>query len=219
MGWFRKQKDDYLKMALQSYANNILRYTTDSFETSQYTSWGKGAMSVIGTFTRLGRAAGTSTETMLPNNLNSAKLVLECSIQPMISFWYHVITPKGVSAKKKEEARRISLTNVQTFLGLSSEHRIELYVNLDRELQCFLNGKVKIPARYIDVFCQRYWECITGEQVVDWSKLQFPLKSHQQFIDACHEGKRCDFIDQITFMAGFMTSPTLMLKEFNKLYK
>jgi hypothetical protein len=129
---------------------------------------------------------------MTPDSLDKAKLLLELGIQTMISLWFYDWESQEKESHSNEEwemARKIALGDVQKFLGISSEDSIKLYLGFDRELQSALNRERTFAAlEYMDMFYQRFRECSTGEQIIDWSRLQFPLGAEEYRL-LVNEGK------------------------------
>jgi len=223
MGLFGRKKTDYRKVALDMYLDNIYKAAGSQFEYSQWYSWGVGANAIFEGFKKIPGCE------MIPDSLDKAKLLLEVGIQAMISLWYHSWeSQESHSDEEKEMAREISLRNVQTFLGLSSEDAIKLYLGFDRELQECLSGKYRDPDKlklhgtYVAVFCERCWECVTGEQIVDWSKLQFPTESYEEFVNACHKGKQHDIYEPLKTLiiwGVILTSGKPMFDTFTRMHK
>jgi len=211
MGRFGKEKTDYLRIALVTYLDNIYAATENQFEYSVWYSWGVGGYAI---FEGLKEIPGCE---MTPDSLDKAKLLLEVGIQAMISSWYHNLdSQESHSAEEKELARKVALGNIQTFLGISSEDSIKLYLGFDRELQNVLKGEDNAersaPFYYVHMFYIRCQECIRGEQIVDWNKLQFPVKAWLEVVGAFYKpfrgldsvSTRLKVWAAITFAASFM---------------
>jgi hypothetical protein len=219
MGLFGKNKVDYCQAALSMYLGNIYKAAENQFEYSLWYSWGMGATAV---FEGLKKILGCE---MTPDSLDKAKHLLEAGIQPMISLWYHNWeSQENHSSKEKERVRKISLANVQTLLSISSEDSIKLYLGLDKQLKLSLKGSE--PYYYVDyvgLFYQRCRECITGEQIVDWTKLNFPIESSVQVLGACHAGKYQDFknpaLDPIQAFVVITKAGAFMMDEFKRVHK
>jgi len=228
MGLFGKGKADYLRAALDMYLDNISRAAESQFEYSvEYHSWGVGAYAIFEGLKEVPRCK------MTPDRLDKAKLLLEVGIQAMISFWYHNLdSQESHSAEEKELARKVALGNVQTFLGINSEDSIELYLGFDRELQRYLSkeGNVEhnLPNYYVSLFYKRCLECITGEQIFDWGKLQFPIESEAKVIQAVYK-KDYGFKEQISVSLhpvdslkawfAIMSAVNFMFDEFRRVHE
>ena len=184
MNIFQKKKRDYIHDAFEVYRNAISRATENQYEVAVWWSWLAGAIELCEELKKIPEWRLT------PDNLDSAKLLLEVYIQPMITCWFRSWeSQESHSDEEKAEARSIAFRNVQTFLGISSEDSIKLYLGFDREFQALLNHERATPSYYMGMFHQRCCECVTSDQIVDWGKLQFPIESYGQFLEACQKDK------------------------------
>jgi hypothetical protein len=213
---FSKGKVPYWsEAALRIYVTRAFEYAENSFMSSMWCSWALGGVALFG-YDGFGG---------IPDNLDKAKLTFELGIQAMVSAWFRSwYSQKPHTYEEREDAARVALTNVQTFLEIGKRDTIELYLGFDREFQCLVRDKdPKLPFCYIDMFYQRYWECITGEQIVGWDKLRFPLESHQQFISACRKNKRHNFndlvVDVMAMWVAIVDASRIMFREFERMQK
>lgn len=218
MSVFRKRKRDYIHDAYDVCCSGIYQAAENQFEATEWWSWLAGALAL---FEQLKKISGWR---LTPSNLDNAKLFLEVGIQPMISLWYRSLeSHESHSDEEKERARSIAFRNVQTFLGISSDDSIKLYLGFDKEFQALLNNERTWCGYYIDMFYQRCLECVTGEQIVDWDKLQFPIESSGQFLEACHKSKYHDLKDPIEgplqAYRAIMAAAKYMFEQFEKVAK
>jgi hypothetical protein len=210
-----KKKNDWLKSALTIYTTIATEFAENKFLLSTWLSWVMGGCAIF--------KSGKWSE--MPDSLYKAKLLLELGTQAMVSIWYWSwYRQKSHAYEEKEDAVKAGLMNIQTFLDMRSEENIELYLGFDKEFQCIMKDENnRMPLYYTDMFHQRYWECITGERIVDWTKVQFPLESQERFINVCHEGKRHGFANPLADDAevwGIITSAgKFMFDEFKRMYK
>jgi hypothetical protein len=215
MGIFKREKRDYLQSAYELYIDNVRNQARNQFEYAQWCSWGMGAISV------LGGMEGTKGCDKPPDNLDKARLLLQLGIQPMISIWYHNWESQESHAdEEKLEVRTNSLMWIQTLLEIRSENLIKLYLCFDRQLMSFLSGELNSPYYYIDMFYQRYRECISGENIVEWSKIQFPIKLQRDLVNACYSGKYRyvgDPIKDVALGIAIIDSGAVMLSEFKRM--
>jgi len=175
-----------LEAALESCVRTACDIAPNDFVRTMWTSWALGGSSI---FHFDGKEP---VFTQKPDNLYRAKLLLELGMQAMVSWWFwQWFSERSVSRHEREDAIKVSLLNIQTLLDVSSKDTLKLYHNFDKQLQPTLENEGKwLPFVYVDMFYQKYWECVTGEQTVDWVKLSFPVKSHQQYSDSYRRGYR-----------------------------
>jgi len=210
-----KKKSDWLKSALTIYTTRATEFAENKFLLSTWLSWVVGGYAIF--------KSGKWSE--MPDSLYKAKLLLELGTQAMVSTWYWSwYRQKSHAYEEKEDAVKAGLMNIQTFLDMRSEENIELYLGFDKEFQCIMKDENnRMPLYYTDMFHQRYWECITGERIVDWTKVQFPLESQERFINVCHEGKRHGFanplVDDVEVWVIITSAGKLMFDEFKRIYK
>jgi hypothetical protein len=215
-GQHSKEKAPYWsEAALKTYVARAFEHAENSFLSSMWCSWALGGVALFG-YDGFGG---------IPDNLDKAKLTFELGIQAMVSAWFRSwYSQKAHTYEEREDAVRVALTNVQTFLEISKRDTVELYLGFDREFQCLVRDKdPKLPFCYVDMFYQRYWECITGEQIVNWDKLRFPLESHQQLISAYRKNKHRNLSDPIAdvleMWAVIIDSSRIMFREFERMQK
>lgn len=222
-------RDDFIQIALdlylvalELYLENVSKLAEHQFEYSAWSAWGLGANALFEGLKNIPEFK------MMPDSLDKGKLLLELGIQTMISLWYHNWESQEKESHSDEEwemARKISLRNVQTFLGISSEDSIKLYLGFDKELQCVLNRECTFPFCYMDMFYQRFRECITGDQIVDWGRLQFPIELDdvrmREFVDACYEDKYRSLgsEESMEAFAAVMSAGALVSDAFRSMYK
>jgi len=183
MGIFRKKATDYFEVAFHTFVNAANASAQSRFDHDLWNAWAKGAVEI-----RYGLKE-IPVFNMTPDSLDKAKRLFELYLQPMISLWFHDWESKRrLPDEEKASVRKVAFNNVQAFLGISSENAVKFYIGFDREFQSFM-GKERKPFYYVGMFYQRYCECLTGERIVDWSKLEFPIKSSAQFLNACDASK------------------------------
>lgn len=183
MGVFGKKATDYLKAAFDTYFRSAVSAAETRFEYSVWNAWGYGALVVHEGLEKI------PVFKITPNSLDKAKCLVELYLQPMISLWYYDReSRREYSDEEKELARRTAFENVQSFLGISSEDSIKLYLGFDREFQASVRRE-RGESYYLEIFYQRCWECLTSERIVDWSGLEFPIASFAQFFSVCDKNK------------------------------
>lgn len=202
---------DYLRLALEMYLNRSSQCAENKFMSAMWRSWAVGAYAFL----------THNAFTLRPDSFAKAELLLELGIQAMISLWFWKwYSQREHSEEVKIDAVSVALTNVQTFLDIGSDENIELYLGFDREFQCIME-KNKLPICYVDMFSQRYRECITGDQVVRWPQLQFPIESQRTLIEACDKSKRINFNDPTVHLGVWsvitLEAGKVMFEEFTRL--
>lgn len=158
--------------------------------------------------------------------LIKAKLLLELGIQPMITFWCHNWeSQESHSEEEKQTARVDALTSVQSFLGIDSENLIKLYLGFDKELMCWLKRERMTSVYYDTMFYQRYCECLSGEQIVNWGRLRFPIESDSDLRNACYDGKyktvgrpNESVINTIVLGSVITNGGVVMFDQFRRMY-
>lgn len=161
----------------------------------------------------------------MPDSLAKARPVLELGIQTMISSWFWKwYSQRNYSEEVKTQVVWAALTNIQTLLGIETKDNVALYMGFDKEFQSIMNTEGKtLPICYVDMFYQRYLECITGEQIVNWRELRFPLESHKHFINSCDMSRRGGLHEPEDYLAIWFTvlhdASNVMFSEFNRLFE
>ena len=219
MGLFKKKKADYLEIAFDAYFRSAVDAAQSRLEYCVWNAWGHGALAV-------GEGLeGIPAFKVTPRDLDKAKLLVELYVQPMISLWYYEQeSQKERSDEEKKLARRTAFENVQTFLGLSSEDSVKLYLGFDREFQVSIKGEGK-EDYYLGMFYQRLWECLTDERIVDWARLEFPIVSLSQFLSMCDMNRYHYELEKNPTLAdpqlaGVITSAGVqMFRQFKSTYK
>lgn len=199
-------------------------------------SWAMGAIAVTAYLGGYSIGMGSEDSEELVNTLDKAKSRFELGIQLMVSRWFWKwYLERSHTIDQREDAVRVSLINIQTFLDMKCEDTVNLYLGFNRQfLQSVPKDKgverLLPPFSYVDMFYQRYWECVTGEQIVDWTRLRFPLKSYGEFLAACLHGKRhhpdgkqsdsmLDPAESIVLWKGIIEAGGVMFDHFNKAYQ
>lgn len=213
---FDMRKKDYFKDAFDTYFHSAKRASNNQFEYALWFAWGSGAI-VIGQGLK-----GIPAFEVASNSLHNAKCLFELYIQPMISIWCHNWElQEKCSATDKEMVRRISFEKVQTFLDIHSEESCRLYIGFDKELEYFLEKQRNSSAYYVAMFHQRYRECVTGERIVGWDKLTFPIQSFEQFLATFDKSNyvNLDLESSLQALSVITTAGNYMFQEFDRLYK
>jgi hypothetical protein len=212
------KETDYRRQALGEYLKTSEELADNKFLLAMWRSW------AIGGYALLVHKKVTETLSAMPDSLAKAKSLLELGTQTMVSSWfwkwYH---QRSHTEEQKGDAVWSGLTNLQKFLDIKTTDNVELYCGFNREFQLIMATEGKsLPICYVDMFYQRYQECIRGEQIVKWKELSFPLKSHQCFLDKC--SKESLHIDDLEvylsiWHAIIIDASSVMYHEFNRLFK
>ena len=173
---------DYLGEAYNIYVNAVSSIGATSFELALWLAWANGAILLAGGLSQIPEFKTA------PDSLEKAKCVLNLFIQPMVTIWYHNWEGQEPhSAEEMLEARRIAWNNIQAFLGRMSSETLSIHAILDAELVYRLVGLRESSFYYIEMFHQRYRECVTGQRIVDWNKLKVPIETSQDFLNCCDQ--------------------------------
>ncbi len=206
----------YFDDAYDVYFDSVSSEAGNKIEKAVWAAWGSGAIVIDG---GLSVIPGFG---IVPDNLDTAKSLINLFIQPMVSVWYNN-WESGIehSEEEKELARRIAFKNVQGLIGVSSQKLIDLHIELDKQLNLILDKEVSSSACYIGMFHQRYLECITSTQIMEWDKIQFPIGSYEEFL-VCYDKGRYKELEMESSMATFAVIASAgahMFKEFTRIYE
>lgn len=208
-----------LDAALELCIRTACDIAPNEFIRTMWTSWAVGGSSIF-------HFEGKETAfTKKPDNLHKSKLLLELGMQAMISWWFwQLFSERNVSRHEMDDVIEVGLLNIQTLLDVSSKDTLKLYYNFYKQLQPTLENEGKwLPFVYIDMFYQRYLECVAGEQTINWAKLSFPVKSHQQYSDSYHGGHHNFILNDAEKVISLWTDISVgaagMFKHFNKEFK
>lgn len=166
------KKTNIMDQAYRIYINNARQAAETRFEWAKWCSWARGSVVLEGGVSVLEFPA-------IPDKLEVAKSVLELLIQPMITLWCHnweKQEPEPRSAEEMVETRQIAFENVQTLLGTLSSEVVAINLILDAEFTWVLNKFRESSGYYIEMFHQRYRECILQKRMVEWKKLKTPIE-------------------------------------------
>jgi len=208
--------NDYLASTLKSYFGNVHTAAENQFERSLWQSWGFGAVSLLKGIQVLEEFVARTP------SKDEVHHLLEISIQPMISIWCHNWEKQG---KTKEQEKLIvrdtAYRNVQLFLARNSEDDIVLSLNLDKELQRYLDEQVDSTAYYIGLFHVRYQECIDKTSIVEWNRLTFPIESWEQVMDVLNKEnyRYLSMESSLMVWQAIAESAKIMFEEFQRNFK
>jgi hypothetical protein len=222
-----KRKGDYLEEALAEYLDRV---TKSAESERQRQMWHAEA---LGAYTLLEQLRSFPGFDRVPDDMNKAKRLLELGIQAMISRWYwNWERQESHSEQDRLQARLISLQNVQTFLGINSEESIRVYLGFDKEFQLVMtrpgpsDSRRSLPFSYIEMLCRRHRECTSGEVIVDWQRVEFPIATYQELVKAFRPVKDLDQIDDsyqrqhqryLAIWGTILSAGGIMFDEFRKM--
>ena len=211
-----RHKRRYIEDAFDTYLHCADRAADNQFERALWFAWGSSAIVI-----EAGLEVLPGFE-IVPDSLYKARCLVDLFIQPMVSAWYHNWeSQEKHSDEEKETVRRIAFKNVQTFLSISSQESIGLHLGFDKEFRAILNKERESTAFYVGMFHQRYRECATGEEIVEWDKLEFPIQSFEDFLGHCDKSKY-KYLGMESSVAVFSVigaAGSHMFTEFNRMYK
>lgn len=229
------QQSDYPEAILRMYLTRANESAENRFMRCMWSSWALGGVAVTAFLGGYSRGCSGRDLNAMVDSQDKAKSLHELGIQAMVSRWFWKwYSEKGHPSEEREDDVRVSLLNIQTFLDMKCKDTVNLYLGFDREFLQYMpkdkDAKPPMAFSYVDMFYQRYWECITGEQIVDWARLRFPLESYGQFLAACHHGKRChpdgkqsdsmlSAADSVLLWQGIIKAGGVMFDEFSKMYQ
>lgn len=212
------KEKDYLREALGEYLKTSEELAENRFQLAMWHSWS------IGGYALLIHKKVSETLSAMPDSPAKAKSLLELGTQTMVSSWFWKwYRKKSHTEEEKGHAVWTGLTNIQNFLDIKTIDNVELYCGFNREFQAIIATESKrLPIFYIDMFHQRYQECIRGEQIVKWKELSFPLDSHRSFIDKCSK-PGLHIVELEVYLsiwyAIIIDASNVMYQEFNRLFK
>lgn len=229
------KQSDYPQAVLRMYLTRASKSAENRFMWCMWRSWALGGVAITAFLGGYSKGSGCRDLDEMVDSLDKAKSLLELGIQVMVSRWFWKwYSEKSHSSEEREDDVRVALINIQTFLDMRCKDTVNLYLGFDREFLKYMpkdkDAESPLPFCYADMFYQRYWECITGEQIVDWARLRFPLESYHEFLAACHDGKRrhpdgkqsdsrLSLADITLLWQGIIKAGGVMFDEFNKTYQ
>lgn len=205
-----------LNKAYDRYFQSVSENAKNKFELALWSAWGRGAFILD---KALSAIPGYE---FIPDNLDKAKNLVSLFIQPMISIWHdNWEKQEWHSSEEMMKARRVAFENVQTFLHIQSPNITAIHFILDIELTYFLNNLRKSTAYYVGMFYQRYRECMTGENIVEWYNLKVPIDDWRDFLNRCHKNrfKDLDGNSPVATSASICDASARMFQEFKRLYE
>ncbi len=184
---------DYIRATLEQYNSSVYSWAQTASEYALWVSWGFSADFLLGVM------LPNSVDENKPKNISEAHLLFELALQPIVTNHYFRLDRRSNrSWEVNEAATEIVRRNIQGFIfGDESEERIRLYGNFHKQYhqslqRAFSGDQDHMSLLYCQFLEYRWLECCSGEQIIDWSKINFPCWSYEEFMAA-----RCSNYDEM----------------------
>jgi hypothetical protein len=206
----------YLDETFNIYFRAVSKNAETKFESALWSAWGSAAYIINN-----GLSAMPGFDT-IPDSLDKAKCLFNLCVQPMITFWFEGWERQEPHPSEEMlEAREVDFVNTQTFLGIQSQDIVTVHFILDAELLCVLNHTRNTPLYYMEMFHQRYQECVTKGNIVEWNKLKVPIKSWAEFESHCDKDRYTNLDPEYLIATWTLVANAgvFMFQEFKQIYE
>ncbi|MDD5511241.1 MAG: zinc ribbon domain-containing protein [Dehalococcoidales bacterium] len=209
-----EKSNEHVDTAFKAYLDSVRKRSNDNVVIAMWSSWAQGAYLL---FQRTGEMPEFQ---FTPDNLQKAKQLVNHYMQPMFSAWFRNWLSQNQYTEQQQEAIRITeFQNIQSLLNIEDKDLITLHMGLDTELNMVLNKNREGAWYYTGLFHQRYLECVTGETIVDWAALQFPIRFYMDVISHSDQNrfKGLSVSGSLSLYLAIVESVNHMFSEFNRM--